>query len=129
MKLILTSLFATLIFGAFSVVSAKQVEVQIGHGKKVANGGITLKFVDLIEDSRCPTDTQCVWAGNAKITISVSNAGRRPKIFEINTGVKPQSIVFAGYEIKIVRLTPAPASNIRIRKDGYVATFVVTKRR
>ena len=129
MKLLLTSLFATLIFGAFTVVSGRQVEVQIGHEKRVANGGIRLKFVDLIEDSRCPTDTQCIWAGNAKIKISLSHAGRRPKFFEINTGVKPQTIVFAGYEIRITKLTPAPATNIRIRKDGYVATFSVVRKR
>ena len=129
MKLLLTSLFAIFVFGALAVVSAKQVEVQIGHETRIRNAGIRLKFIDLIEDSRCPTDTQCIWAGNAKIKISLSNAGRLPKIFEINTGLKPQSIVFAGYEIKIIRLTPAPASNIRIRKDGYVATFAVTKRR
>ena len=129
MKLILISFFATLIFGAFSAVSAKQVDVQIGHEKRFANSGIKLKFVDLIEDSRCPIDTNCVWAGNAKIKIALSNAGRLPKIFEINTGVKPQSIVFAGYEIKIVKLTPVPRSNVRIRKDGYVATFSVLRKR
>ena len=131
MKLLITSLFAIFIFGGLAAVSAKskQVEVQIGHEQKVANGGIRLKFVDLIEDSRCPTDTQCIWAGNAKIKISLSNAGRRAKLFEINTGIKPQTILFAGYEIKIVKLTPAPASNIRIRKDGYVATFSINKKR
>lgn len=129
MKLLVTSIFATLVFGVFSAVSAAQVEVQIGHEKRVANGGIRLKFVDMVEDSRCPSDTQCIWAGNAKITVSLSNGGRRPKIFEINTGVKPQTIVFAGYEIKITKLTPHPASNIRIRKDGYVATFSVVRKR
>lgn len=129
MKLLLTSVFTIFVFGAFTIASAKQVEVQIGHDKKVANGEIKLKFVDLVEDSRCPTDTQCIWAGNAKIKISLSNAGRLPKIFELNTGVKPQTILFAGYEIKIVKLTPAPASNIRIRKDGYIATFSVTKKK
>ena len=129
MKLLLTSLFATFVFGGLTAASAKQVEVQIGHEIRIQNAGIKLKFIDLIEDSRCPTDTQCIWAGNAKIKISLSNAGRLRKIFDLNTGVKPQTILFAGYEIKIVRLTPAPASNIRIRKDGYVATFSVTKKR
>jgi hypothetical protein len=129
MRLLLTSLFAILVFGALTAAFAKQVEVQIGHETRIQNAGIKLKFIDLVEDSRCPTDTQCIWAGNAKIKISLSNAGRLPKIFELNTGVKPQTILFAGYEIKIVKLTPAPASNIRIRKDGYMATFSVTKKR
>ena len=129
MKLFILAILAFLVTGAFAGVRAQRVEVQIGHEKRIANNSIRLKFVDMIEDSRCPTDTQCIWAGNAKIKISLSSGGRRPKFFEINTGVKPQTILFAGYEIKVADLTPHPASNIRIRKDGYVATFSVVRKR
>jgi hypothetical protein len=127
MKLFFLSIFAFLIFGSFSTVSAKQVRVQINH--QTSAYGMRISFIDLIEDSRCPTDTQCIWAGNAKIKIGLSNAGRLPKQFELNTGLKPQSIVFGGYEIKLIKLTPAPRSNIRIRKDGYVATLSVVRKR
>jgi hypothetical protein len=127
MKLFFLSVFAFILFGTVSAVSAKQIQVQINTETKI--NGIRIKFIDMLEDSRCPTDTQCIWAGNAKIKIGLSNSGRSAKQVELNTGLKPQSIVFGGYEIKLIKLTPAPASNIRIRKDGYVATFSVTKRR
>ena len=127
MKLFLLSIFAFLLFGSFSIVSAKQIQVQINQETRI--NGLRIKFIDMIEDSRCPTDTQCIWAGNAKIKIGISNAGRLAKQFELNSNLKPQSIVVSGYEIKLVKLTPAPASNIRIRKDGYVATLSVVRKR
>jgi hypothetical protein len=130
MKLLFASLITFLAFGSFTGVSAKQtqqIKVQINH-EGVARGAIRIKFVDLIEDSRCPTDTQCVWAGNAKIKVELSRNSAK-KVVELNTGISPQSIRFEGYEFKVTKLTPAPASNVRIRKDGYVATFTVTKRR
>jgi hypothetical protein len=127
MKLFLLSVFAVVLLGTVSTVSAKQVQVQINSETRIS--GLRIKFIDMLEDSRCPRDTQCIWAGNAKIKIGLSNAGRSGKQVELNTGLKPQSVSYGGYEIKLIKLTPAPASNIRIRKDGYVATFSVVRKR
>jgi hypothetical protein len=127
MKLFILSIFAFLSFGSFSAVSAKQIQVQINTEARI--NGIRIKFIDMVEDSRCPTDTQCIWAGNAKIKLGLSSGGRRAKEFELNSGLKPQSIIFSGYEIKLIKLTPVPRSNIRIRKDGYVATLSVVRKR
>ena len=115
-------------FGAFSTVSAKQpdrVSVKI-HETAKAKSGIQIKFVELIDDSRCPTDTNCVWAGNAKIKVRVTKNGRS-KDLELNTGLEPKDVVFAGYRFKLVGLTPEPRSNIRINRNGYVAKIEVTK--
>jgi len=129
MRSLFAILFATLLLGTASAVLAKHradVKVQINH--ETPYKGIKIKFVDLIEDSRCPTDTTCVWAGNAKISVQLSKNGKK-KILEMNSGISPKTVHFEGYDITLTRLTPAPASNIRIRKDGYVATFTITKRR
>ena len=130
MKLLFSGLFAFLALGSFTAVSAKQpqeIKVQINH-ESAARGGVKIKFIDMIEDSHCPTDTQCVWAGNAKISVQLSKNGKK-KTIELNTGLDPKLIRFEGYEFKLTKLTPAPASNIRIRKDGYVATFTVRSAR
>jgi len=128
MRSLFAILFAALLLGTSSAVSAKhraEVKVQINH--ETPYKGIKIKFVDLIEDSRCPTDTTCVWAGNAKISVQLSKNGKK-KILEMNSGMSPKTVQFEGYDITLTKLTPAPASNIRIRKDGYVATFSLVKR-
>jgi len=128
MRSLFVILLATLLLGTASAVLAKHrvdVKVQINH--ETPYKGIKIKFVDLIEDSRCPTDTTCVWAGNAKISVQLSKNGKK-KILEMNSGMSPKTVQFEGYDITLTKLTPAPASNIRIRKDGYVATFSLVKR-
>ena len=129
MKKVLTGLLLVILTVGVSPTYAKcsdGVKVQIN--KAVTTKGIKIEFVELIEDSRCPRDAQCIWAGNAKIKVRISTATGTPELHELNTTTVPQSIVVGRYEIKLTALTPEPASNIRIRKDGYVATFGVTRR-
>ena len=115
-------------FGSFSAVAAKQPErisVKI-NGSAAAKGGIRIKFVELVEDSRCPTDTNCIWAGNAKIKVRITKNGRS-KDLEMNTGPDPTEVFFAGYSFRLVGLTPEPRSNIRINRNGYVAKIGVQR--
>ena len=128
---ILTAILLVLFgFGAFSAVAAKQPErvpVKI-HETASAKGGVRIKFVELIDDSRCPTDTNCIWAGNAKIKVRVTRNGRS-KDLELNTGLDPKELIFAGYSFRLVGLTPEPRTNIRINRNGYVAKIEVRKAR
>lgn len=128
MKLLIAGFLVLFGFGAFVAVSAKQpeqVSVKINE-TATAKAGIKIKFVELIEDSRCPTDTNCIWAGNAKIKVRVTKNGCS-KDLELNSNVAPQEVVFAGYSFKLVGLTPEPRSNIRIDRNGYVAAIAVMK--
>ena len=102
------------------------IAVKVNKQKTVTPDRLKIQFVSLIEDSRCPTDTNCIWAGNARIKIKVSS-GRGSEMFEINTNAGPTAATFRGYSINLVRLTPAPATNIRINRLGYTATFDVRK--
>lgn len=130
MRKILLLLILTLGVGAFLQIQARQtqrVAVLINKQKTVVKNKLTIKFASLVEDSRCPTDVQCIQAGNAKIKIELSGGKNAAKTFEINTDDQPQIIVYGGYNVKLTDLTPQPASNIRINRNGYTATFVVTK--
>ncbi len=122
-------LFLTLAFGiSLQAQSNQKVTVQVNQQKAVPRGNLKIKFLSLVEDSRCPTDAQCIQAGNAKIKIKHAKTGTdESKIFEINTNAKPQIVQFAGYAIKLVDLDPKPATNIRINRFGYKAILDVTR--
>ena len=66
------------------------------------------------------------WAGNAKIKITVSMGGRS-KMLTLDTNGPNQAATAVGYSIKLIGLTPEPRSNIRINRNGYVATFEAEK--
>ncbi len=130
MRTIFTALILTFVFSG--LVSAKtqtnpEIKVLINKQKIVTRDKLTIKFVSLTEDSRCPTDTNCIWAGNAVIQVKISK-GKSAQTFELNTNLQPQTVSFAGYEIKLVNLDPKPASNIRINRNGYTATFVINRK-
>lgn len=123
-------LFLIIGVGSFLTTHAqtvKRVSILINKQKTVVKNKLTIKFVSLIEDSRCPTGTQCIQAGNAKIKIRLSGGKTAAKTFEINTGQEPQLTSYNGYEITLVDLNPKPANNIRINRNGYKADFQVVR--
>jgi len=100
MRKIFLFLLSTLVFGTFLQAQTNQkITVQINRQKTFAKNKLTIKFVSLLEDSRCPTDAKCIQAGNAKIQIEARKGGAS-KTFELNTDAKPQAVSFAGYTIK-----------------------------
>ncbi len=130
MRKILLMLVLTLGFGAFLQIQAQRaqrVAVLINKQTTVVKNKLSIKFSSLVEDSRCPRDVQCIQAGNARITIEVSGGKSAAKTFEINTNLQPQMVSYGGYDIKLTGLDPQPASNIRINRNGYTATFAIAK--
>lgn len=129
MKKIFLSLILTLAFGGASAVSAQkaqQVTVRVKTQKSVMRDRLRIKFV-AVEDSRCPRDTNCIWAGNAKVTIRVTSRSGKAEVFDLNTNLDQKSVRFGGYEITLGDVAPYPAANIRINPNGYTASFTVRK--
>ena len=129
MKGLIIGLLFVLAIGVLPAQAAGKPEtlrVQVNKEKRFAKSRIFVRFVELVEDSRCPTDTNCVWAGNAKIKIRVRANGRSHDL-TLDTNGPKQSATAEGYSIKLVSLTPTPRSDIRINRNGYVATFEAMK--
>src|SRR5687768_9226208 len=124
MKSLIVILLFALVIGTVPAMAGDRAEtmrVQINKEKRFAKSKLFIRFVELVDDSRCPTDTNCVWAGNAKIKIRVRAHGRSHDL-TLDTNGPNQAATAEGYSIKLVGLTPAPRSNIRINRNGYVAT-------
>lgn len=126
-KVIIGMLFVVLALGAIPAFAKRSDNVEVQINKQVtAASGLKIAFVELVEDSRCPTDVDCVWAGNAKIKVKVTKGGRS-KILDlemVTNGVAPS---FGGFRLKLKDLTPKLRSNVRINRNAYVATIEVTK--
>lgn len=117
-------LFGLILMVAFSTTNAqtvRQIKLNINQQKSL-DKNTSIKFVSVINDSRCPVDVECVWAGNAELKIALTKNGRT-SFFELNTGLKPQTIVFRNYRIKILKLAPERSS--KSTKLEYSAIFEV----
>ena len=130
MKKAILFLLLTVVFGSFQIVYAQtnqQLELKINEQKTVENTKLTIKFVSVLEDSRCPEGVNCIQAGNAKVQIIIKKSKGASKTFELNTNGEQTDVLFEGYKIKFVGLTPTPNANIRINCNEYTATFEISK--
>ncbi len=122
------ALIITLAFGAFAAEAQtkERQKIQINKQKRFSRSNLTVKF-SLEEDSRCPVGATCVWAGNAKIKVEISRNGRNKQTFEMNTNLGAKGAAYKGYQVELVSLTPVPKENVRVNRNGYVATFAVSR--
>lgn len=130
MKTTILLLLFTVIFGFSQIAEARsdqEIKVQVNKQKSINKNDLTVKFVSVLEDSRCAEGTNCIWAGNAKLKLKIKKKNGAWKTFELNTNIDKNELNFGGYLIKIKELTPTPAANVRINPNGYVATFSISQ--
>jgi hypothetical protein len=62
------------------------IGTKIYLGETVDFDGVSIKFVEVMEDSRCPKNVDCIWAGRAIAKIEVSSIGMDTYIKQIIFG-------------------------------------------
>ncbi|MGB7210886.1 MAG: hypothetical protein WBD27_19685 [Pyrinomonadaceae bacterium] len=129
MRTILSTFLLTLLFGIFLTADAKtgEVKLRVAQEKTAPGTAIKIKFMKVVEDSRCPEGVNCIWAGVARVKIQLRKTGKTAKEFELNTNQTDKSITFEGHTIKLAALTPYPKANMSYRADSYSATLTITK--
>ncbi len=104
-------------------------EFTLEYQKSALVGGESLiQFLGIKEDSRCPTDVECVWEGNAAAEFSIKVSGYPPQRFVLNTySGKPQEMTIHGVSVRLIDVYPAPVSTQQIRPDQYSVRIVVDR--
>ena len=77
----------------------------------------------LLEDSRCPRDVQCVWAGQVRISTVITWQSRVQQI-ELTQG---RPVPVANGTLTLVEVTPEPHSNVTINPRDYRFGFRFTR--
>jgi hypothetical protein len=101
-------------------------DVPVGGMMRVGGTPLTIRFDTVSEDSRCPTDAQCVWEGNATIRLTADSAGK-PHTVELRTSGNPPPGSAFGYRIEYRALRPTPTTAGPIPPRDYVVTLRVTQ--
>ncbi len=57
-------------------IDDSRVTLGLGQGTQLSDGS-RLSYTSLVNDSRCPLDVQCVWAGDAEIALRWKPATRQ----------------------------------------------------
>jgi hypothetical protein len=96
-------------------VEVPQIAIKMDLGETVEIDGILITFEKVLEDSRCPENVQCVWAGRARVEVIVQAENEDAVAKEVIIGQKLQHEVvdrtlFENDEfiIKVSNITPYP---------------------
>jgi hypothetical protein len=101
-------------------------DVQLAPKEQAAYGpqGLTVEFVRVVEDSRCPKDTTCVWAGEVKVEVATRVGSAAPVPHEIKAG---ESATVDAFQVMIVNVQPEKLSTREIPQAEYRITVKVEK--
>src|SRR5690606_39790357 len=70
-------LFSTFAFGQEDSAATPKIGIKVLQGETIVIKGVSIKFLEVIEDSRCPTHVTCIWAGRAIVKVEVIANGKK----------------------------------------------------
>ena len=90
----------------------------VGVGETVAVGttGVTIAFLRVEEDSRCPRNVTCFWQGQVKVLLNVSLGGARASSHELIAG---QAAAIDAWRLTVTEVNPERLSDARIPLEDY----------
>ena len=104
------------------------VNVHIGESATAPKSTVTITFTAVGDDSRCPTNVTCVWAGDAAVTLRVQPAKGTAEVVTLHTGLaNARTATAAGLRLRLESLEPRPTFGKGIDRSAYVATIAIAK--
>lgn len=129
MKQILTllSFFTFLLHSSAQDSTKEKVQTpkiinNLQFGKSAVFNDITIKFVELVNDSRCPKGVNCVWAGEVVILVDIYKNEKKleRKKMTFNALGKANNIYTSeGLSINGVNISPYPVYREKIALEDY----------
>jgi hypothetical protein len=122
----------TVKLGGKPITLAYPFKLSVNQTAYLATADLVFRFVNVTEDSRCPSDVQCIWAGQVSILVEYSRASTGERLGNLTLtlmgGASSDVLVGTeGYLVKLVRVDPYPVSTMQIRPSDYAATLIILR--
>lgn len=112
-----------LLWGSAGTSNSQTLQIKVGESKQVL--GVNIKALEVFEDSRCPKDVTCIWAGQVGLEVEVSSGAvkKNLKVYTNGATVNFDNKV----SIKLAGVSPAALSTSEIQQGDYILTLEVLK--
>jgi len=94
----------------------------------ITGESLEIRFVDVLEDSRCPRGVICVWVGRVSCIVELSHAGSQYRMTLTEPGLtdKNSTETYNGYEFTF-HVMPYPEAGKKIPTDTYRLQLTISK--
>ncbi len=106
----------------------EEFSLKVGQSVSITGENLSIKFIEVVTDSRCPTGATCIWQGEASCLLETDLSGTVKQITITQPGLtkEPSQSQFSNYTMSY-DIQPYPALNKKIDKSEYVLDLRVDK--
>jgi hypothetical protein len=99
------------------------IQLAPGQSAIFESDQLSVQFVGIAADSRCPSDATCVWAGEVVVQFAIRQDDRttQQEIKENESGA------VGAYSVTVLGVLPIPSTQQRIAPADYRVTLKVTR--
>lgn len=103
-------------------------DLKIGETTDI-NSDFQITLLKIFDDSRCPSDVTCIWAGTVSAEVKIIKDGQSRGNYVIPIGLadRIESQSLDGFFIMLYDVKPYPISTNQITSSEYIATLIVSK--
>lgn len=117
--------------GTQNLITAKlnsEFQLKIDQTVLIESKNISVRFLNVTEDSRCPSDVVCVWEGQVTILLNIMHKDQELGDLALTIrGGQTLAKSFDGYSIELMQVEPYPKASEPIQTSDYVATLLVSE--
>ena len=105
---------------------ADQFDLALGQSVDAGRDNLFVTFHEVLEDSRCPQDVVCVWAGRARVVVGV-DSGAGDQRYTLTLGEQQAEdtnrITLDGLVLMLLDVRPYPLSSQGTDPESYEITL------
>jgi hypothetical protein len=106
----------------------REFSLSVGESRRIQGEDLTVKFLEVTSDSRCPSKVTCIWAGEVEALVELAHSGSLSQVALTKPGLTDDAgnQVFKEYRLTF-DVTPYPEAGRQISKDEYRLRLTVSK--
>jgi hypothetical protein len=106
----------------------EEFSLSLGQRAFVEGENLEVKFVDVVEDSRCLRGVTCIWAGRVAVVVELTHAGSSDRLTLTEPGLTDEysKESYERYELAF-HVTPYPQAGEEISTSAYRLHLLISK--
>ena len=106
----------------------QEVSLSIGQRALITGENLEIRFEEVVEDSRCPKNVNCIWEGRVSAVVEISTGDSSQQLKLTQPGLTDQHTMetYKDYQLTF-KVEPYPEEGKEIAADEYRLLLIVSK--